>query len=98
MTTTQRLLRYVATRDALCYKVEPSASALRITIESVRDPLRGLRPPLSDDVQGITFETHHDGPVEVLLSGIGKLPVAITRAGNTTRATVPWQTLVFPNP
>lgn len=96
VTTTQRLLRYVAVRDGLRYRTERHNGTLVLTVESMADPLQGERLLRLDDIRGITFEIRENGPVELRLAGVGRLSPQVMRTGNSTFVSVPWQPLTLP--
>jgi len=97
VTTTHRLLRFLAVRDSLGFRAERIGDSVIVTIEAVADPIQGTRRPQLEEVQGITFEVSHSGPVELRLHGTGRITSTMVRKGNTTFVGVPWQSLVLPS-
>jgi hypothetical protein len=91
------LLRFLAVRDSLGFRAERIGDSVIVTIEAVADPIQGTRRPQLEEVQGITFEVSHSGPVELRLHGTGRITSTMVRKGNTTFVGVPWQSLVLPS-
>jgi hypothetical protein len=89
--------RGVLERGALRFRAERFDGSLVITIESVDDPLQGERLPQLDEVQGVTFEVLHNGPVELRLRGVGRIASTMARVGGMTFVGIPWQALALPS-
>ena len=98
VTTTHRLLRFLAVRGSLGFQAERIGDSTVITIEAVADPMEGTRRAQLEEVQGITFEVPHRGPVELRLRGAGRIASTIVCKGDTTFVSVPWPALVLPSP
>ena len=96
VTTTHRLLRYLALRESMRYQAEHVGDSVVITIESMAEPIEGTRSPRLEEVQGITFEVPRKLPVKLRLGGLGEVPFRLTQAGDSVFVTIPWKFLVFP--
>ena len=96
--TTQRLLRYLVTRNHLRYRTDEVQNALHITIEAIDDPIEGTRLPSLEELQGITFVVDGVRPVELSLKdNSNKIESKIETCDGKTFASVPWRSLNFPD-
>ncbi|MDX2199836.1 MAG: hypothetical protein SF069_12810 [Phycisphaerae bacterium] len=98
VTTTSRLLQYLAVRDTLRYRVIREPQATRIVIDSIGEPGGVRRMPTDTELQGITFELPSGGGrVIVERSTGGELQTRITEADGKRLVAIPWQRLQFPD-
>jgi hypothetical protein len=97
VTTTHRLLRYLTVRDCLRYRVERTGARWVVTFETIDDPVEGPRPPMLDELQGLTLETPRSDVLEVRLGTGESVRCTSATLGDTTCWTVPWKPLVFPD-
>jgi len=97
VTTTHRLLRYLTMRDCIQYRAENKGDVLIITIDTVDDPIRGIRVPSLEELQGITFEVEGKRATKVRLSSSPiNVNSKVEHSSGKTYVSIPWQPLVFP--
>jgi len=94
--TTHRLLRYLTVRDSLDYRSERQGNTLIITIESISDPVSGLRQPSSDDLQGITFVVDRCERIELCKGVNTPIHCEVFHEGQSSYIVVPWKMLQLP--
>jgi hypothetical protein len=98
VTTTQRLLRYHTVRAGLRLESAVQGDKVVVTFTSVDDPVTGPRVPNSADLDGLTLTLPTMQPVEIHLADGTPLPrPTVQRNAGTTRVTLPWPPLRFPD-
>ncbi len=100
VTTPAKLLRYVSTRDQLIFNTQLQNNKLTITIDSIDDPIAGVRMPEYCELQGITFSIAGNiEQTEVKLTTGEALPTKTytKNNGNKTLIAVEWNKLEFPD-
>ncbi len=97
VTTTSRLLRYLSMCAGLQYRCDRLGDRLVIEIARSQDGGREARPPLPDEIQGLTFEVAWPGDAEVRWSGGPAVLCRQVRSGGQLIISVPWRSLVFPD-
>jgi hypothetical protein len=96
-TTTARLLRYFAVRDALRYTVSREGGGFAVTILGADDPVAGAHAPDPSELEGITFVA--PAGIGVTITGPHGLPLPArtTTVGGNAYTTIPWRRLEFPD-
>jgi hypothetical protein len=97
VTTTNRLLRFLAARDALQYTVEQDGASVLIHLGELDDPVSGCRLPALDELQGLSFVLPRRAPVELRLRDGSRVPCELVHAEQHTYVSVPWQPLALPD-
>ncbi len=96
VTTTARLLGYIAARDRLRYSVACAGERVIITLDAVDDPVDGMRRPTAEEVQGITFVVEGRHPCEVRLHREGSVACKTIHQNKQTYTSIPWRSLSPP--
>jgi hypothetical protein len=97
VTTTQRLLRYLITRDALRCHVAVGGARTVVVLESIDDPVTGPRIPSLPDLEGLTLGVEGAETVELRFPDGTTIPAESVRgAEGGAWASVPWPPLRFP--
>lgn len=97
VTTTRRLLRYLTVRSGLRYSASRVGDAIEIALDSVDDPVSGVRVPSREDVDGMTFEVPGGSRVQIVLKGQGPIDSETVRRGDAGFVTIPWRRLTLPS-
>jgi hypothetical protein len=97
VTTTHRLLKYLAVRDNLRYSVSEEPDAIMIRVEAINDPVLGEYIPSLDDLQGISFKTGSEKVNSAILSIVGRDGDVVLANDSEGHFFVPWRPLIFPS-
>jgi hypothetical protein len=98
VTTTQRLLHYHTVGAGLRWEVALRGDTVVVTLTSVDDPVTGPRLPAGPDLDGLAFSLATTRPVEIRVANGAPLPrQTVQRSAGTTRVTLPWPSLRFPD-
>lgn len=98
ITTTQRLLDYIHTRDNLRFSAHENGTGLHISLETIECPVQGAAPAVGDRLSGLAFVI--DGRPETVTMGDAEgRSVEIERHTDETSTiiSVPWRRLVYPH-
>ncbi len=96
VTTTARLLRYLAIRDNLRFRTSTTNGRTVITVERVEDPVLGTFEPTTQDLAGVTFVADGDRQLEIRDLHDRAIEADSLQDGGKTLATIPWVPLTFP--
>jgi len=98
VTSTRRLLRYLAVRDHLRLRTAVEGDRVVVTLECVDDPVRGPRALSDGDLDGITIGVETSRPVHVRRADGGPVAMPPVRGGDGTLWLAhPWPPLRFPS-
>lgn len=96
VTTTHRLLRYLAVRDSVKYQAVRTGERVVIDILSVDDPVSGRREPSPEDLMGLTFVTDRCAAASARLPDGTPVGVDLVQDGGRTILSFRWRPLVLP--
>jgi hypothetical protein len=98
VTTTHRLLRYLAVRETLVVRLAAGGPRAEVVLEAVEDPVTGKRIPTAEELAGLTFGVLGSDTIELRHADGRPVPCEVVRGGGGTAwAHLPWVPLRFPD-
>ena len=99
VTTTSRLLNYLFAHRYLNWTTESGEDGNRIIIESITDPVKGIRDVQEKELSGITFYVPDKERTDIYLQGKRLTKAVSVGKDHTGRhcVMIPWPALEFPH-